>query len=112
MKSSLDYRFFENVFDVVRQIPKGKVTSYGLIAAYLGSKQSSRMVGWAMNKAHGVQPMVPAHRVVNRNGLLTGKHHFSPPEAMQEALENMLQEAALIQIINVKNCKKQHEYKL
>jgi len=87
MKSSLDYSFFENVFDVVRQIPKGKVTSYGLIAAYLGSKQSSRMVGWAMNKAHGVTPKVPAHRVVNRNGLLTGKHHFSPPAAMQQALE-------------------------
>ena len=67
--------FFLKVYEVVRQIPEGKVTSYGAIAKYLGSPQSSRMVGWAMNAAHSLAD-VPAHRVVNRKGLLTGKHHF------------------------------------
>ena len=79
--------FFELVFEVVRQIPKGRVTSYGAIAAALGTKLSSRMVGWAMNGAHRVHPPVPAHRVVNRLGLLSGKHHFETPTAMQEKLE-------------------------
>ena len=78
--------FFELVFDVVRQIPNGRVTSYGAIAAALGAKSSSRLVGWAMNGSHRVRPRVPAHRVVNRQGLLTGKVHFTPPEAMQERL--------------------------
>lgn len=82
-----DENFFELVYEVARQIPKGRVTSYGAIAACLGTKLSARMVGWAMNGAHRVRPKVPAHRVVNRNGLLTGKHHFSPPEKMQELLE-------------------------
>src|SRR4051812_26936008 len=79
--------FFELVYEVVRQIPKGRVTSYGAIAAALGTKLSARMVGWAMNGAHRVKPKVPAHRVVNRNGLLTGKIHFEYPEQMQELLE-------------------------
>lgn len=79
--------FFDKVYEVVRLIPPGRVTSYGAIAAYLGSAQSSRMVGWAMNQAHGQQPYVPAHRVVNRKGLLTGKHHFGTSTAMQELLE-------------------------
>lgn len=79
--------FFVDVFDVVRQIPKGRVTNYGSIAKYLGSGLSSRMVGWAMNASHMMKPKVPAHRVVNRNGLLTGKHHFSTPTKMQELLE-------------------------
>lgn len=79
--------FFELVFDVARQIPKGRVTSYGAIAACLGTKLSARMVGWAMNSAHGAKPKVPAHRVVNRNGMLTGKHHFETPTKMQELLE-------------------------
>lgn len=78
--------FFESVYEVVKLIPKGRVTSYGSIAKYLGSARSSRMVGWAMNAAHN-KPDVPAHRVVNRNGLLTGKHHFSSPTRMQELLE-------------------------
>jgi methylated-DNA-protein-cysteine methyltransferase related protein len=82
-----DESFFELVFDVVRQIPKGKVTSYGAIAAALGARSSARMVGWAMNGSHRVRPKVPAHRVVNRQGLLTGKIHFSPPEQMQQLLE-------------------------
>ena len=79
--------FFSDVYDVVRLIPKGRVTSYGAIAAYLGSKQSSRMVGWAMNASH-VHSDVPAHRVVNRLGLLTGKHHFGADNIMEQLLEN------------------------
>ena len=78
--------FFQNVFDVVRLIPKGRVTSYGAIAKYLGSGGSSRMVGWAMNASHHVKPKVPAHRVVNRNGMLTGKAHFTTPTLMEELL--------------------------
>ena len=80
------YSFFEDVYDVVRQIPKGRVTSYGAIANYLGTKLSARMVGWAMNGAHHIKPAVPAHRVVNRNGMLTGKAHFSTPDKMEELL--------------------------
>lgn len=82
-----DQTFFEQVFDVARQIPKGRVTSYGAIAASLGAKSSSRLVGWAMNLAGGAKPKVPAHRVVNRNGMLSGKHHFATPTRMQELLE-------------------------
>jgi methylated-DNA-protein-cysteine methyltransferase-like protein len=82
-----DESFFELVHDVARQIPKGRVTSYGAIAAALGTKLSARMVGWAMLSAHTVTPKVPAHRVVNRNGLLTGRHHYHPPEKMQQLLE-------------------------
>ena len=82
-----DDSFFAAVFDIVRQIPKGRVTSYGAIAAALGAKSSSRMVGWAMNGSHRVRPKVPAHRVVNRQGLLTGKFHFEDPEQMQKLLE-------------------------
>ena len=78
--------FFQNVLDVVRLIPKGRVTSYGAIAKYLGTGGSSRMVGWAMNASHHVKPKVPAHRVVNRNGMLTGKAHFETPTKMQELL--------------------------
>ena len=80
------YSFFEDVYAVVRQIPKGRVTSYGAIANYLGTKLSARMVGWAMNGAHDVKPKVPAHRVVNRNGMLTGKAHFGTPTLMKELL--------------------------
>ena len=71
-----EYTFFNDVFDVVRQIPKGRVTSYGAIAGYLGTKLSARMVGWAMNVASTAKPKIPAQRVVNRNGMLTGKYHF------------------------------------
>lgn len=81
-----DYSFFEQVYDVVRLIPKGRVTSYGAIAAYLGTRMSARMVGWAMNGAHNVKPKVPAHRVVNRNGMLSGKAHFATPTKMEELL--------------------------
>ena len=82
-----DESFFEAVYDVVRQIPKGRVTSYGAIAAALGARSSARMVGWAMNNAHSIRPKVPAHRVVNRQGLLTGKMHFGDPGQMQALLE-------------------------
>jgi len=78
--------FFEQVYQVCELIPEGRVTSYGAIAKYLGAARSSRMVGWAMNSAHG-RPGVPAHRVVNRNGMLTGKQHFESPTAMQEKLQ-------------------------
>jgi methylated-DNA-protein-cysteine methyltransferase-like protein len=80
--------FFENVYDVVRLVPHGRVTSYGSIAEYIGLRGSARMVGWAMNGSHTRLTDVPAHRVVNRNGLLTGKHHFGTPNMMQQLLEN------------------------
>ena len=79
--------FFQQVWELVRQIPKGRVTSYGAIAAALGMKSGARMVGWAMNSSHGQKPIVPAHRVVNRNGQLSGKSHFATPTQMQELLE-------------------------
>ncbi|HEY6064297.1 MAG TPA: MGMT family protein [Chitinophagaceae bacterium] len=82
-----DENFFELVFEVARQIPKGRVTSYGAIAACLGTKSSARMVGWAMNGAGRVRPKVPAHRVVNRLGILSGKQHFSPPGMMEKLLK-------------------------
>ncbi len=83
-----DLSFYDQVYQVVRLIPKGRVSSYGSIAAYLGTKGSSRMVGYAMNAAHTAFPPVPAQRVVNRNGLLTGKFHFGSPDLMQQLLEN------------------------
>lgn len=78
--------FFDNVYEVAKLIPKGRVTSYGAIAAYLGAKRSARMVGWAMNQSYQDQN-IPAHRVVNRNGVLTGKHHFSDENEMKKRLE-------------------------
>ena len=89
--------FFENVYEVVRLIPRGRVTTYGAIANYLGAKSSSRMVGWAMN---GCPKDVPAHRVVNRIGLLTGKHHFKPPSEMQKRLKNENIKVVDDQIVN------------
>jgi methylated-DNA-protein-cysteine methyltransferase related protein len=87
-KSSTDTKdFYQRVYALVRKIPSGKVCSYGLIGEALSAKISARMVGWAMNGAHNVMPPVPAHRVVNRNGMLTGKHHFATPTLMQELLE-------------------------
>jgi methylated-DNA-protein-cysteine methyltransferase related protein len=82
-----DQSFFELVYEVARQIPKGRVTSYGAIASCLGTKLSARMVGWAMNGAGRIKPKVPAHRVVNRNGLLSGKHHFETATRMEELLK-------------------------
>jgi methylated-DNA-protein-cysteine methyltransferase-like protein len=95
--------FFEKVYAVVELIPCGRVTSYGAIARYLGTGGSSRMVGWAMNASHLMLQNIPAHRVVNRNGLLTGKHHFGGWDTMQQLLES---EGAVIendQIINFKD---------
>lgn len=82
-----DQSFFEQVYEVARHIPRGRVTSYGAIAACLGARSSARMVGWAMNGAHKVKPKVPAHRVVNRNGMLSGKYHFETPTRMEELLK-------------------------
>ena len=79
--------FFADVMSVVRHIPKGRVTSYGAIAKYLGAARSSRIVGYCMNNSHVVKPKVPAHRVVNRIGMLTGKHHFATPTSMEELLK-------------------------
>ncbi len=85
MQRKKDKNIFEDTYEVVRLVPRGRVTSYGAIAAYLGMKSGARMVGWAMNGSHGLK--VPAHRVVNRNGMLTGKHFFETPRRMQELLE-------------------------
>lgn len=80
--------FFIRVYEVVKQIPPGRVTSYGAIASFLGAPAAARMVGWAMNQCHTYHEFIPAHRVVNRNGIMTGKHHFEGPNVMQELLEN------------------------
>lgn len=80
--------FFQRVYAVVKLIPYGRVTSYGAIANYLGSRGSARMVGWAMNTSFRSYIPIPAHRVVNRNGMLTGKHHFGSPDIMKQLLEN------------------------
>lgn len=100
-KEPLD-SFFNQVFEVVKCIPAGRVTSYGAIAKYLGAAKSSRMVGWAMNASHSQVDNLPAHRVVNRNGLLTGKHHFATPTTMQNALEK---EGVLVKEDKVQNFK-------
>jgi len=97
-----EYSFFQDVYDVVRQIPKGRVTSYGAIATYLGTKLSARMVGWAMNAAGIAKPKVPAHRVVNRNGMLTGKHHFSAPSLMEELLKKEKVQVKNDQVVDFK----------
>ena len=78
---------YDAIYDVVRAVPKGRVTSYGAVATAIGSASGARVVGYAMTTSFGAKPKVPAHRVVNRNGMLTGKHHFSPPEKMQQLLE-------------------------
>lgn len=85
--NSRHYSFFQNVWDVVRQIPKGRVTTYGAIANYLGTRSSARMVGWAMNASFMVKPKVPAQRVVNRMGILSGKAHFATLTLMEELLK-------------------------
>ena len=94
--------FFDQVFAVTRLIPPGRVTTYGAIAAYLGSPQAARTVGWAMNASHLQPGFIPAHRVVNRQGLLTGKHHFRYPSLMQELLESEGIRVAGDQIIDFK----------
>ncbi|WP_396184946.1 MGMT family protein [Flavobacterium sp.] len=94
--------FFERVYVIARQIPYGRVTSYGAIAKALGTARSSRMVGWAMNNCHNIED-VPAHRVVNRKGLLTGKHHFDGTNLMQQLLENEGIKVVDNQIIDMEN---------
>lgn len=78
---------YDAIYDIVRLVPKGRVTTYGAVAAAIGVKSGARMVGYAMNTCKGLKPKVPAHRVVNRNGMLSGKHHFDTPETMQQLLE-------------------------
>ncbi len=97
-----DLSFFETVYQVARMIPEGRVTSYGAIAKFIGSPQAARMVGYAMNGSHTQKEFVPAHRVVNRNGMLTGKHHFGGPETMRELLES---EGAIVEENQIKNFK-------
>jgi len=98
----MEQSFYDQVFEVARLIPRGRVTSYGAIARSLGSGGSARMVGYAMANVPGAHPPVPAHRVVNSSGLLTGKFHFSPPELMQELLE---QEGVVVKNDKVQNFK-------
>jgi methylated-DNA-protein-cysteine methyltransferase-like protein len=100
--SAASYSFFDNVFEVVRLIPYGRVTSYGAIAKYLGTSGSARMVGWAMNQSHSKMPPVPAHRVLNSIGLLTGKFHFGPGDEMQNLLEAEGIEVKNNQVLNFK----------
>ncbi len=95
--------FFEKVYAVARQIPYGKVTSYGAIAKALGTSRSARMVGWAMNACHNLED-IPAHRVVNRKGLLTGKHHFDGTNLMQQLLENEGIKVVDNQIMDFEKC--------
>jgi methylated-DNA-protein-cysteine methyltransferase-like protein len=102
MKNNTDDSFFSRVYDIVSLIPEGRVTSYGAIARYIGSPQSSRMVGWAMNASHLFPGHLPAHRVVNRNGMLTGKHHFRHPDLMQELLESEGIQVEYDRIVNFK----------
>ena len=97
-----DKDFFADVYAIVKKIPRGRVTSYGAIAACLSNKGAARMVGWAMNNSHKYQD-VPAHRVVNRQGLLTGKHHFPTPKAMEESLTSEGIQIKDNQILNFKN---------
>lgn len=95
--------FFDKVFEIARQVPKGRVTTYGTIAEHSGLRLSARMVGWAMHAAGNAKPAVPAHRVLNRNGMLTGKHHFATPNLMQQLLEA---EGIVVENDKVKDFKK------
>lgn len=97
-----DKTFFEKVYDVVMLVPYGRVTTYGAIAKHLGAGKAARMVGWAMNSSHSFAKPVPAHRVVNRNGVLTGKHHFGGQNIMQQLLESEGVKVQNDQIINLK----------
>ena len=97
-----EVHWIEKIYSMVRKIPSGRVTSYGALADKIGSRTTARMVGWAMNASHQAKPKVPAHRVVNRNGVLTGKHHFSTPHLMQELLEAEGVKIKDDQIINFK----------
>lgn len=101
--SANNQNWIERVYEIVRNIPKGKVCTYGHIADTIGTRATARMVGWAMNLSHTVNPKVPAHRVVNRNGLLTGRMHFATPTLMQELLEA---EGLIIEDHQIKDFKK------
>jgi len=109
-KHSDNDNFFERVYEIARQIPEGKVTSYGAIAKALGAASSARMVGWALNNSHNKE--VPAHRVVNRIGMLSGKHHFDGTNLMQQLLENEGIKVVDNQILDFENHFWQPEIKL
>lgn len=96
-------KFFESVYKITRSVPFGRITTYGAIARCIGAPGASRMVGWALNNCHTSGDFVPAHRVVNRNGVLTGKHHFRHPGLMQELLENEGIEVKNDQVVDFKN---------
>ncbi|MGA9648713.1 MGMT family protein [Pedobacter sp.] len=98
----MDTNFYEQVYEIARLVPKGRVTSYGAIAKSLGAAKSSRMVGHAMAFAGTAHPKVPAHRIVNSTGLLTGKFHFSPPELMEELLAKEGVEVKNDKVVNFK----------
>jgi len=98
-----DQGFFDRVYEVVKLVPPGRVTTYGAIARYLGSPGAARMVGWAMNQSHVHPEFIPAHRVVNRIGLLTGKHHFPGADLMRELLENEGAEIENDRILNFRD---------
>ena len=85
-EKAAQYNFYNDVWSVTKKVPRGRVTSYGAIANYLGAKSSARLVGWALNMSHNTGEKVPAHRVVNRNGMLSGKMHFGTPTLMEELL--------------------------
>lgn len=100
----MDDTFFQRVYEVARLVPKGRVTTYGAIARYLGTGQSARVVGWAMNSSFSKEEFVPAHRVVNREGVLTGKHHFGTTGIMGQLLENEGVKIEDDRIVNFKAC--------
>ncbi len=103
MSDAKQVNWIEKVYEMVRKIPKGKVTTYGTIADNIGVKATSRMIGWAMNACEHIKPRVPAHRVVNRKGELTGRHHFATPTLMQELLEAEGVEVADHKIVHFKD---------
>lgn len=98
----METNFYDQIYDLVRLVPHGRVTTYGAIAKALGAAKSSRMVGYAMNGSHNLVRTVPAHRVVNHKGLLTGKFHFNPPELMQQLLEEEGVKVTNDQVVNFK----------
>ncbi len=102
-EKSDEKNFFTRVYEVTSLIPQGRVTTYGAIARYLGSGNSARMVGWALNSSFSHSGFVPAHRVLNRNGMLTGKHHFGTPSAMSQLLENEGVKVENDRVVNFKN---------
>lgn len=103
MRKTSNDNVYDTIYDIVRHCPKGRVTTYGAVAAATGTKSGARLVGYAMNNCSDIKPKIPAHRVVNRNGLLTGKHHFDTPTKMQELLEKEGVKVKDDQVVDFKN---------